>query len=142
MRIFGNSQIVLRAAVLALLLFTILAHSERTSSSTLRTAVSFGQPQDYSTGRLPDVVAVGDFNHDKKQDMAVGNGAANDVSIFLGNGDGTFQPAMNFAAGNSPSAIAVGDFNHDGNFDLAVGDGGGSTVSILLGNGDGPFNRR
>jgi len=46
----------------------------------------------------PQAVAVGDFNGDGKQDLAVVNGNGNTISIFLGNGDATFQPpTTNFA---------------------------------------------
>ena len=48
-------------------------------------------------------------------DLAVANGASNNVSILLGNGDGTFgTPATNFAVGEGPASVAVGDFNGDG----------------------------
>ena len=59
------------------------------------------------------------------------------MSILLGNGDGTFQPARQFALSNTPQTLAVGDFNGDGNTDIAVV--GASTLSVLLGNGDGTF---
>jgi len=87
-----------------------------------------------SAGSSP---ATGDFNHDGKLDLVVANG--NNVSVLLGNGDGTFQPAVNYVVGSSPDAVAVGDFNHDGNPDLAVANNGSNNVSILLGNGDGTF---
>ena len=38
-------------------------------------------------------IVVGDFNHDNKLDLAVANSSTSDVSILLGNGDGTFQDA-------------------------------------------------
>jgi hypothetical protein len=90
-------------------------------------------------------VAVGDFNGDDIPDLAVadtgdsfGNGAG--VSVLLGNGDGSFQPAVTFAAGSEPSSVAVGDFNGDSIPDLAVANyAGRGTVSVLLGNGDGTF---
>ena len=90
-------------------------------------------------------MAVADFNGDGKPDLAVVNAGNGDldggnVSILLGNGDGTFQPANNIAAGKSPVSIAVGDFNGDDRPDLAVGNtGDGGSVSVLLGNGDGTF---
>ena len=56
----------------------------------------------------------------------------------MGNGDGTFQAAVNYAAGSGPHSVAVGDFNGDGKPDLVVANYGGS-VSVLLGNGDGTF---
>ena len=42
------------------------------------------------------------------------------MSVLLGNGDGTFQAAVNYAAGTTPCSVAVGDFNGDGKTDLAV----------------------
>jgi len=96
---------------------------------------------------------VGDFNGDGKPDLAVanaGNAATGDdgnVSILLGNGDGTFQAALDVAAGKNPFSIAVGDFNGDGRPDIVVANNGinpaggwlAGTVSVLLGNGDGTF---
>ena len=46
----------------------------------------------------------------------------NDVSILMGNGNGTFRPAGNYAVGIDPVAIATGDFSGDGRLDLAVVD--------------------
>ena len=111
------------------------------SNPAILAAIDFAAPTRYLVGMSPTAIAVGDFNGDGKIDIAVANNGSGDVSILLGNGDGTFQPAVNFTAGNSPKAIAVGDFNGDGELDLAVEDESlvDTSVSILLGNGDGTF---
>jgi FG-GAP-like repeat/FG-GAP repeat len=107
-------------------------------------AVRFAGPTIFSTF-APLSVAVGDFNGDGKQDLAVaGNGSSNNVAIFLGNGAGSFGVATNFSAGVFPSSLVVGDFNGDGKQDLAVVNTGSgnndSSVSILLGDGAGSFS--
>jgi len=86
------------------------------------------------------IAITADFNHDGKLDIAtVGENEPGTVSILLGNGDGTFQPAVSYATGQEPISVAAGDFNGDGIIDLVVANFRDSTVSILLGNGDGTF---
>jgi hypothetical protein len=80
---------------------------------------------------------MGDFNGDGKLDLAVpnvGDGFDN-VSMFLGNGDGTLQAPTLIPAGGSPYSISAGDFNKDGRMDLAVAYRN-NTFGILLGNGN------
>src|SRR5437016_2438480 len=81
-------------------------------------------------GNCPCSEAVGDFNGDGNQDLAVAN--FNGVSILLGDGTGSFSAATNFGAASRPSSVAVGDFNGDGKQDLAVANLGSNNVSILL----------
>ena len=42
-------------------------------------------------GSLATSVVAGDFNRDGHMDFVVANGGTNDLWIYLGNGDGTFQ---------------------------------------------------
>jgi hypothetical protein len=105
---------------------------------------TFGSAQFYSTPGIVYGIAVGDFNGDGKPDLATVSyvdGGVPVASVFLGNGDGTFQPAINTQTSATPAALAVGDFNGDGRLDLAVAENnvGTSQVQILLGNGDGTF---
>src|SRR5579864_1224920 len=74
---------------------------------------------------------------DGKTDLAVACIPSGSVSILLGNGDGTFQPAVNYNPGAWPLSLAAGDFNGDGKLDLATADTDG--ISIFLGKGDGTF---
>jgi uncharacterized repeat protein (TIGR01451 family) len=106
-------------------------------------AIEFAAAKSYPVGTSPAGIVVGDFNGDGKPDIAVANTGSSSISILLGNGDGTFHPAVNYSAGNRPSAIAVGDFNGDGKMDLAAfqpgANGVAGSASVLLGNGDGTF---
>ena len=126
---------------LTLLCLTLVGVSHPVYGAT----VTFQPPVTYPVGTAPKAAAIGDFNGDGTPDLAVanaGNPATGDdgsVSILLGNGDGTFQPANNLAAGKNPFSVAVGDFNGDSRVDLAVANNGDNTVSVFLGNGDGTF---
>jgi hypothetical protein len=90
-------------------------------------------------GAGPQAIAEGDFNNDGKPDLVVVNSADNDVSILLGNGDGTFQSQSTKATGHNPQAVVVGDFDHDGNLDIVVANRDDNTLSLLKGNGHGGF---
>jgi hypothetical protein len=93
-------------------------------------------------------VAAGDFNGDGRLDLVVANSDTSrregGVTIWLGNGDGTFQTPQYYTAGDRPASVAVADFDGDGRLDLVVVNQGTypgfeGTVSILLGKGDGTF---
>ena len=90
-------------------------------------------------GDAPVSVALGDVNADGRPDLAVANVSSDNVSVLLGNGNGTFQPDVTFAAGDDPTSVALGDVNGDGQPDLAVANFASDNVSVLLGNGDGTF---
>jgi hypothetical protein len=88
------------------------------------------------TSLAPVAVTVGDFSSDGHADLAISthNTSQDEVTLLLGNGNGTFQLPVStvtdtmpiFAgvtlglAGGGPSSIVSGDFNGDGRTDLAV----------------------
>jgi Flp pilus assembly secretin CpaC len=74
-------------------------------------------------------------------DLVIANSTSNNVTILLGNGDGTFQEATGspYAVGGNPSSVLVADFNGDGNPDFAVANKDDNTISIFKGDGQGGF---
>ena len=92
----------------------------------LRTLLSFSAPVDYAVGTNSHAVVAADFNNDGRLDLATANWDSNagvgNVSVLLGNGNGTFQAARNYDNGSAPESIFAGDFNGDGKLDLVTGD--------------------
>jgi hypothetical protein len=58
--------------------------------------VHFAAATNLPAGSGPYASAVGDFNGDGKQDLAVTNVTTNSVSVLLGNGNGTFGAPATF----------------------------------------------
>jgi hypothetical protein len=101
----------------------------------------------HEAGRNPNSGAVGDFNGDGQDDIAVVSYATfpsddGSVAVLLGNGDGTFQEMVRYSIGRQSKAVAAGDFNRDCIPDLAAPfqrGAGDYLVAIFLGRGDGSF---
>jgi Flp pilus assembly secretin CpaC len=102
------------------------------------------------TETAPSAIAAGSFGNTitsasgiqtPTTDLVVANSTSDNVTVLLGNGDGTFLEAAGspYSVGRNPSSVVVADFNGDGNLDFAVANQGDNTISVFKGNGTGRF---
>jgi hypothetical protein len=115
-------------------------------SGTFTVGTSAFSPVSSESSYGPNL-ASGDFNNDGKPDLAVSNGTA--ISLFLGNGDGTFTAGKSYASIDDVGYVTATDLDGDGNTDLYVGLANGGAFGgdqygegqayALMGNGDGSF---
>ena len=101
-------------------------------------------------------LVVADVNRDGSLDVVTGSAcftlddcSTGAVNVSLGNGDGTFQPAVRYrVVCGGMIAVAVADVNGDGIPDVvasvclngACTNGGTGAAAVLLGRGDGTFD--
>jgi hypothetical protein len=84
-------------------------------------------------------VALADVNGDGKLDLLAtdntNDGVIGEVSVLLGNGDGTFQAPVEYSVADTPISVVAADFNQDGAPDLAIANFWTGNVNILLNSG-------
>ncbi len=92
-----------------------------------------------NTGQLPNSLEVADLDHDGNLDIVIGKSDSEELTIFVGDGTGSFTSKNILAGcGVAPKINGVGDFNHDGLIDLLVN---GNTNRVLFGDNNGQFNK-
>ncbi|MCX7705802.1 MAG: VCBS repeat-containing protein [bacterium] len=93
------------------------------------------------SGNGPVRSLFSDFNSDGNQDIAVCDWSDQNISVFLGNGQGAFHPASvyQFGDNSNPYDIVSADFNRDGAQDLVVARVSSLNLALLAGNNDGSF---
>ncbi len=106
----------------------------------------FAQPVNLAGSSRAAGIALADLNGDGKLDIAIsdGDGLAfgNSLSIYVGNGDGTFGARRVVSLGSgriAPVGIATLDADVDGDVDLAVACDAVGAVMLLRNNGDATF---
>jgi hypothetical protein len=111
---------------------------------------TFGIGNDYAVGTGPVTIKSGKFNlsNNNNDDLVTANSGSGNVSVLLGNGDGTFQAtAVNTAVsgvptGEGPLKVRVANLTNSGFPDLLslLPAGSSGDAETLLGNGDGTFH--
>jgi hypothetical protein len=101
----------------------------------------------FQTGPEPWNIVVGDVNNDGDPDLVIADDVndtqGNNITILLGNGDGTFQSPTYLVGGvTSSGSVALADFNGDGNLDIAATEEPANNVFVFLGNGNGTFKAK
>ena len=86
--------------------------------------------------RAPAVLAAADLNSDGNLDLATASSTEARVSVLIGVGDGTFDPAVDYPVGSATESLVIADLDGDETLDIATA---GSSPSILFGTGDGAF---
>jgi hypothetical protein len=108
-----------------------------TSTRSSITTSSFTSKMDFTTGKGPDGMAIGDLDADGKLDLVLTNRESNTVSVFRNTSaigpitSSSFAARVDFTTGSGPSSVAIGDVDGDGKPDLAVANGNGNTVSVF-----------
>lgn len=100
---------------------------------------SFRPDNNYHVGLNPIFIAAADLNNDGATDLITSNSNSHNISVLLGNKDGTFKDHLMVPVGKKPRGIAAGDFNGDKIPDLAIVNNETDDLTILLGKGDGSF---
>ena len=100
---------------------------------------TFGLAIPFSNNGINEML-LADVNGDGNLDVLATDYPESNIDVYLGNGDGTFMPAVSYAtSGNGTESLETGDFNADGRLDVAVTFLKSQGLSILYGNGDGTF---
>ena len=75
----------------------------------------------------------------RQQKPYVSNTGSDNLSVLLGNGNGTFQSPVNYSVGDAPQNVVIADVNKDGKKDVITPNKLDNTFTIRMGNGDGTF---
>lgn len=97
----------------------------------------FDQGPTLSSEFGPRALALGDFDDDGIEDLAIAHEVDDDFHVTLGNGDGTFSDVLEVPTGTSPLGVAAANLDGLSGDDLAVASFGSNTVSLYLSEGSG-----
>ena len=94
-----------------------------------------------TVGNVPVAIASGSLSGSTGPALAVVNQKDNTVSVFLGNGDGTFlaSPQSPLATDTTPSGVVIADFVQQSNGGIAVTNTAAGTATVFVDLGSGLF---
>ena len=101
--------------------------------------LDFTSSRSFKVESRPSFATIADVNGDSFPDLISANRDTDNLSVLLGNGDGTFRASANFGAGDQPRSVAAADVNGDNLPDLVSANEFSNNLSVLLNNGDGTF---
>src|SRR3989304_2184913 len=125
--------------ILSLLLISLLANCKLVGSRTGPPPDLFYAPVSYPVGTNPAWIASADLNADGFVDLITCNMGSNNLSVLLGNDNGTFHEPMTTAVGPQPRLLSVAELTGDRRPDVAVIHSISALLMILSGKGDGTF---
>ena len=86
---------------------------------------------------------LADINGDGNLDLISANSGSDTLTVWLGNGDGTFRDRTDYPVGSAPFAVVAADLDNQGRLDLICADRGGAgtpgMLTVLMQNADGTF---
>lgn len=93
-----------------------------------------------ATDSAPSPSATGDLDDDGLIDLVTANTGASTITIFMGNGDGTFGNGTDLWVGNSPYGLQVIDLDGDGDQDIATSSQASGHLAVLFNDGSANFS--
>lgn len=133
-----NDNVTTRAGIVAIL----LGLAGVAVGQVCDPGASFDKPAFFESPVLANDVALGDLNGDGVLDAVIPEAGFDMIDVLLGDGEGSFGPAMSHPGGTTPFQVALGDMNGDGLLDVVATSREDGEVSVLQGNGDGTLAER
>ncbi|MGC1343614.1 MAG: FG-GAP-like repeat-containing protein [Candidatus Binataceae bacterium] len=145
----GESSSGIFYGALALTYGLLQSQTSVTTAIGNSSATAFASKSSLAVPGTPTTLTLVDVNSDGKPDLIAVSGNdetfAATISVFLGNGDGTYQTGANYVTNIITGYVTVADVNNDGFPDLVVvgtpvsGNLSDPAVQVFLNNGHGIF---
>jgi hypothetical protein len=95
---------------------------------------------DLPPGSVPSSNEGQDYNGDGLMDFATAHIGSGELGLFIGNGDGTYDPPTTHPGGDNARGVAVMDAEGDGDMDIVLAHRTSSNMGLHRNLGDGSFS--